>query len=395
MANIRISALEIEVDNKVLQEYDRYLEQVDSDAKNASKLESIFTKLYGAKRVGGNKPLVPDYTVSPGSIISGLAPIFVKERSGSINIETKFSRRASESETSTTIGGRTIGSVARQLNKSLGTRYSKNDLYFYIKDRIDNNVGTAGGEDLFNFLAKNAPKFHNEAYNKAKNLTIFSKTSSGSVLAYQIYFPRSSFKSDKFRVGYEANNEKKTFGFSYYLTNSFERNLKELVQDNITKVSLDTFKDYDFDKYKKTTKDIKFGRKASESIDIYWAHSNSIPVANIKTTIPKKELSNLSQPSIIDITMLVRGRAKLRMRRGNGVASPPKLRERTGTFRTSIEAVANMRTNTINYFYLPYYDSLERHGYQVTELVEGSIRAIAKERFGQQFILRKNTQQII
>ena len=102
-----------------------------------------------------------------------------------------------------------------------------------------------------------------------------------------------------------------------------------------------------------------------------------------------------NQPSILDITMLVRGRAKLKMRRGGGLPSPPKIYERSGTFRSSIQAVANIKSNTINYFYLPYYSSLQKYGYDIDGLVEGSIRAIAKERLGGQFILRKNTQPII
>jgi hypothetical protein len=102
-----------------------------------------------------------------------------------------------------------------------------------------------------------------------------------------------------------------------------------------------------------------------------------------------------TQLSILDITMLVRGRTKLKMRRGSAAPSPPKIYERSGAFRGSIEAVANMNTNVINYFYTPYYDALQRYGYTIQDMVEGSIRDIARERLGGQFILRKNTQTII
>ena len=241
----------------------------------------------------------------------------------------------------------------------------------------EGGLGISGGANLFNFMKDNAPRFHGEAYNKAKNLTIFSKSDT-SILAYQIYFPRSSFTSDKFGVSYEADNEKRTFAFSYYLTNSFERNLKEAVQDNITKIALESVKDLKYE-YLKKEKQVRFGRKSSEKIDIYWAHSNSIPVANIKTTIPKTKPIASTMPSIIDITKLVRTRTKLRMRRGVGNPKPPKIYERSGTFRNSIEAVANMQTDTINYFYLPYYSSLEKYGYEINTLVEGSIRAVAQK----------------
>lgn len=101
-----------------------------------------------------------------------------------------------------------------------------------------------------------------------------------------------------------------------------------------------------------------------------------------------------NQFSVIDLTMLVRGRTKLRMRRGSGLPNPPKIHERSGTFRSSIEAVANIRNKTIDYFYIPYYSSLEDKGYEITELVEGSIRAIAQERLGQQFLLRRNLKPL-
>jgi len=389
MANIRISALEIEVDKSIIQKYDNYIKQVDSESRNASELEDIFKDLYGAQRVGGSRPLVPDFYVPPDSIIQGLAPIFKRERSGGLNIEAKFTRRDIESTTETTIGGRAVSSVAKELRKSLGVKGDAEDLYNLIK----NELGVKSGAELFTFLERNTPKFHKEAYNKAKNLTIFGKKSSTSVIAYQIFFPYSSFKSDKFGVAYEADNASKSYTFSYFLRNSFENSLKKAVIDNITKANLDRFKDYEYDKYKKSTKTIKFGKSASESVDVYWAHSNSIPVANITTKITKG-LGAPTTPSIIDLTMLVRGRARLKMRRGTGTPNPPKIYERSGTFRGSIQAIANMRSNTIDYFYLPYYDSLQKYGYEIEGLVTESIRAIAQERLGKQFILRRNMQSI-
>jgi len=390
MANIRISALEIQVDKFVIEKYDNYIRQVESESRNASELEDIFKDLYGARRVGGSKPLVPDFSVSSDSLIKGLAPIFKRERTGELNIEAKFTRRSTQSSTETTIGGRVIGSVAKELRKSLGVKEDPEDLYNTIK----NKLGVRSGADLFNFLEANAPRFHKEAYNKAKNLTIFGKKNSTSVIAYQIYFPYNSFKSDKFGVSYVADNVSKTFAFSYFLRNSFENSLKKAVIDNVTRTSLDRFKDFEYERYTKTKKTVKFGKSSSETVDVYWAHSNSIPVVNITTKIPKQSRASPTTPRIIDITMLVRGRARLRMRRGSGLATPPKIHERSGTFRGSIQAIANMQSSTIDYFYLPYYDSLEKYGYQISELVEGSIRAIAQERLGRQFILRKNIQPI-
>lgn len=97
-------------------------------------------------------------------------------------------------------------------------------------------------------------------------------------------------------------------------------------------------------------------------------------------------------PVIIDITTLVQGRTRLRMRRGSGEPYPSKIYERSGTFRQSIEAYADFRTNIVNYFYAPYYDSLERYGYEIQDLVEGSIRSVTQQRFNRQFnLVKRNT----
>ncbi len=402
MANIRISAVEIEVSNReILKQYRNYIETADESSRTASqaKLESYFTKLYGARRVGGNPALVPDYYVSGQSLVKNLSPFFEQESSSLINIEAKFSRRAASSSTTTTIGGRVSGEVLPQIRQSLGADFAAGQ-EDNLQDYLNKVLKVKGGKDLFNFLRDNAPDFHREAYNKAKNLTIFAKASSTSVLAYQIYFPENKFTAGIFGVSYAADNESNSLTFSYFLNNSFEKNLKDSVLDSITKTNVRDFKKLQYDNFKST--DVGFGKKikggkteGNETIEIYWAHSNSIPVANIIAKLPKKATSKRTQPSILDITMLVRGRTRLKMRRGAGKPNPPKIYERSGTFRSSIQAIANMQSNTINYFYLPYYASLQRYGYEIDGLVESSIRDIARERLGRQFVLRKNTQPII
>jgi hypothetical protein len=401
MANIRISAVEIEVSNRsILKEYSNYINTADESSRTGSqaKLESYFTKIYGAKKVSGNPALVPDYYVSGESLVRNLSPFFEQESSNLLNIEAKFSRRAYSSSTQTTIGGRVSGEVLPQLRQSLGQGFAagKED---NLQDYLNKALKIKGGKDLFNFLRDNAPDFHKEAYNKAKNLTIFAKASSTSVLAYQIYFPENKFTAGIFGASYAADNASNSLTFSYFLNNSFEKNLKDSVMDSITKTNIRDFKRLEYDNFKST--EVGFGKKikggkteGNETIEIYWAHSNSIPVANIIARIPKRSASKRTQPSILDITMLVRGRTRLKMRRGIGRPNPPKIFERSGTFRGSIQAIANMQSNTINYFYIPYYDALERYGYQINDLVESSIRDIARERLGQEFILRKNTQSI-
>ena len=401
MANIRISAVEIEITNRqILKEYSNYINTTDNSARAISqgKIESYFPKIYGAKRISGNPALVPDYYVSGESLVKNLSPFFQQEDSQLLNIEAKFATRESKSTTKTTIGGRVTGAVLPEIRSNLGADFAsgrEDDLYAYMNKVLK----IKSGPELFTFMERNAPDFHKEAYNKAKNLTIFTEGSSTSVLAYQIYFPKNKFTSNIFGVGYEASNASKSLTFSYFLNNSFEKNLKEAVQGTIVKSNIRDFRKLQYENFKPNTsvgfgRNIGGGRKEkTETIDIYWAHSNSIPVANITTKLPKK-YKPVQGPSILDITMLVRGRARLKMRRGSGAPTPPKIYERSGTFRGSIEAIANTRNNTIDYFYLPYYDSLQKYGYEIEGLVTDSIRAIAQERLGRQFILRRNTQSI-
>jgi hypothetical protein len=387
MANIRISAVEIEVSNKTLEIYDSYINASNEKSRNTSQadLEKIMAPVFGAKRIAGNPRLIPDFYIEPLDLIPS-SSIFQTESDGRLNIEAKFKRSKKEnSTTETTIGTSAFSSVLSEIKQSRQSINTTKSLFNYLESRL-----SSSGK-VFDWLSKNAPIFHEQAYNKAKNLTIFTKTE-GSILAYQIYFPRDKFKSGIFGADYSASKTGKSFTFLYYLNNSFERSLLESVQKSIVRVSEDRVKDLKYDNPTKPIK-IQYGRKTKSTIEIYTARTNSIPTANITTRIKEKQTTRRA-PSILDITMLVRGRTRLKMRRGAGTPNPPKIFERSSTFRGSIQAVANMQSNTINYFYIPYYDALERYGYQINDLVESSIRDIARERLGQEFILRKNTQPI-
>jgi len=92
---------------------------------------------------------------------------------------------------------------------------------------------------------------------------------------------------------------------------------------------------------------------------------------------------------ILDITQFVQGRVKLRMRRGTGVPHPPKIYNRTERFKGSIQAYYNFRDNVAKYDYMPLYDSLEKHGYEINKLVTGSVRDIVLERLNREIRLKR------
>jgi hypothetical protein len=138
--------------------------------------------------------------------------------------------------------------------------------------------------------------------------------------------------------------------------------------------------------------------KPTETIDMIYYSTNSIPMsrgipkASVNLRLPADiEDKDFDTPrdSVLDITRAVQAKVRSRMRRGVGKPRPPKLYERTGTFRGSIRAHFVERQNTVDYSYIPYYDRLERSGYQVNRLVEDSIRSVVQAKFKQQATTRR------
>jgi hypothetical protein len=113
------------------------------------------------------------------------------------------------------------------------------------------------------------------------------------------------------------------------------------------------------------------------------AYQGKIMVRSTEPKIPKKEEidDRVQRDSIVDITVAVKTRVRQRMRRGTGVPRPTKIYERTGTFRNSVRAYFNFKQRTVDYFYEPYYQKLERSGYEITNLVEDSIRSVVQAKF--------------
>jgi hypothetical protein len=97
----------------------------------------------------------------------------------------------------------------------------------------------------------------------------------------------------------------------------------------------------------------------------------------------------IEKESVIDVTILVKAKVKQRMRRGAGKPRPPKIYERTGAFRNSIRAFFNFKQRTVDYFYEPIYQRLERSGYEVNNLVEDSIRSVIQAKYRQQTQTRR------
>lgn len=410
MANIKASLVTNIGNPSLLETYENYINAADeaSRVNLQQKLEKALGKqVFGAKKVAGDPKLIPDWYVSDydisKEIIKNLG-MFQIDEDGQLRIEAKLQRKAESSGTRTTIGTSklftaTDNSIIKEIVANTGRKETvniNNTIYNFLR-----KIGTkqSRSSDLFNYLEKNAPmSVHNPAYQKSKNLVIFSKTE-GSLLAYNIFFPRNKFKTPIFGVTLGTDKT-----LSYVLQTSFEKTLVKKLKNTYLDMNNQILEEQRSLASKlavastKSTS-ITFGEKQRgrktrprETIDIIYYTTNSMPMSKGRIKKSKKITFKDEGPSLIDITVAVRGRTRLRMRRGSGEPRPPKIYERSGAFRSSIEAIANLRANTIEYFYTPHYDSLERYGYEINELVEGSIRSIAQAKFNRRFnLIRRNT----
>lgn len=409
MSGIKISVLNLVGNPSLLNLYSTYINTVDEISRNRlqQKLErNLGEKLFGAKKVAGNPKLVQDWYISDieaaKEIVKNLG-MFEIDEDGQLRIEAKLQRKEESSRTVTTIGGSTLNNsiISEIISKTNKTQTPD------VSERVFRSLRRIkSGTNLFNYLEKNAPTtIHNQAYQKSKNLVIFSKTS-GSLLAYQIFFPRSKFKTPIFGSSIDVEGN-----ISYFIQTSFQKQIVKAATDSVLDINVQNIKEQQ--EYtrkfaaaansvkpgKIQTSTIQFstravGRKTrpTEKVEIIYYTTNSMPLSKATVRKGKKFTFVDDGPSLIDITIAVRGRTRLRMKRGTGQPKPPKIYERTGEFRSSIEAIANLRANTIEYFYTPYYQRLERYGYEIDELVEGSIRAVAQAQFNRRFNLtRRNT----
>jgi len=91
--------------------------------------------------------------------------------------------------------------------------------------------------------------------------------------------------------------------------------------------------------------------------------------------------------SAAQLTSLLQIEVLSRMRK-SGRPKPPTLTNRSGRFVENLEiAQVNYKNSIINYYSMPLYYSLEEYGYDVENLIEGSIRDITQKLYSRQFNL--------
>jgi predicted transcriptional regulator len=132
------------------------------------------------------------------------------------------------------------------------------------------------------------------------------------------------------------------------------------------------------------------------SIDLNFGVDATNLLNSLNSKIPKILASNLAPAASVkkgrfasasQLTSLLRLEVYSRMKK-SGKAKPPTLTYRTGRFVENLEvAQVNYKKSIIKYYSLPLYYSLEDYGYEVEELIEGSIREISQNLYSRQFNL--------
>lgn len=285
-------------------------------------------------------------------------------------------------------------------------------------------ISQVGGVEGLNALFKNVLDNHWNEFmsgpfgiklkNKASNLTaqINIDAPGAKKLRFFQTFVGLKFENNDLGYSYYEKNAKGIITYKFFFTSGFERKLlaetrKKLEKNAILSVETKNWQKLGFRAGYKTDLGAIVG--AGVSVDqlkfsVSIPTGGSIPLDFVvdasallgtigndlpKTLAPKRTKQKRGQfVSAVVMTKLLQDVAKGRMRKGGGAASPPTLTYRTGRFIDNLRvAQVNYRNSVIRYYSNPIYYSLEDYGYNVTELIEGSLRNITQKLYSRQFNL--------
>ena len=129
---------------------------------------------------------------------------------------------------------------------------------------------------------------------------------------------------------------------------------------------------------------LDFSLNAANLLNSLGARLPKILASNYAIT---KNIKKGKFASAAQLTALLRIEAFSRMKK-SGIAAPPSLTTRTGRFVENLTvAQVNYKNSIIRYYSMPLYYSLEEYGYEVGELIEGSIREVTQKMYSRQFNL--------
>lgn len=224
-----------------------------------------------------------------------------------------------------------------------------------------------------------------ETFYKESSSTDISVIADGVVKYYKLTFTKESFRSRDFSITWDPTTE------------TFNTKLSPKKDNEIfTKVTsaADEFRAKTIKEFEEGLNSLKKSGVTSFSnftVDISYLRSNGVPTSSAYLSKEQKDFIAGRFISSIDLTILIRREIKNRMRPykpPSVPARPPIMTTRTGTFRESFTITSlDYRRGVMNYFYLPYYDKNMEYGYEVSSLVQGSIRYVLQQRLRRQLNL--------
>lgn len=367
------------------------------------ELETSFARITNSRLVQGKlgKKVASDLVLPSNSSLLDFIKTDTTQNQSQIFAELKAAAGASKG---TKIGQLTIADKSPLLfiqgeeegftSKSVKQKIlGKNVKEGYLVDLDTELTNDNATNRVFDFYFKKDPRLKRIFYEKASIMLLnnaYNLNDSKGTRLIGLQIPFNKFNSKFFKATIEDK------AIVIYINDRFQKELFTQINEvYVGKIS-----------NTKVTKRVKIG-KTSVSLDFFPAQDgsqifgaevvssirtqpNNATRVIVPTQPPTEEIDDrITRESVVDVTILVKSKIKQRMRRGVGKPRPPKIYERTGTFRNSIRAYFNFKQRTVDYFYEPYYQKLERSGYQVTNLVEDSIRSVMQAKFKQQVQTRR------
>lgn len=218
------------------------------------------------------------------------------------------------------------------------------------------------------------------------NSTDITVISEGLVKHYRLNFDKSSFLSRDFGITWDPAQRV----FNTKINPSKEKNIINTINSAVLEYNAKTIEE--FEKGIMSLKKATSASLGSMTIDINYISNNGIPTSVASIFKDNKGFIAGRFISALDLTILIRREIQRRMRPQSftSPARPSKMTSRTFQFRNSFNiTMLDYRKGVMNYFYLPYYDENEDYGYEVSGLVENSIRYVLQQRLRRQLGLTR------
>jgi len=304
------------------------------------------------------------------------------------------------------------GTVTRENLKSLNEQILR-----VVNQNSINKAFMSIMDDKVKFNKFMAGPFGALVKNKVRNLTVQvnAKSPKGDDVRFFQTFINLTFSNG------DIIRRRDGASYSFYLSSSFEKKLlaqtkEKLLSNTVGVLEVDTSKTLEInlrgttglqkilntqDTLENLIKSLSFSNisvsvPSGGSIALDFSLNAANLLNSLGARLPKILASNYAITknikkgkfaSAAQLTALLRIEAFSRMKK-SGIAAPPSLTTRTGRFVENLTvAQVNYKNSIIRYYSMPLYYSLEEYGYEVGELIEGSIREVTQKMYSRQFNL--------